>query len=587
MQTPNYLSSPWKTFLFAIRPYRFKFVVILICIIIGNICGDSVPYFLKSIVDTVTNHSGPISMSELLTPFFLLAGVLVFQELFFRTGHLIETYFSPEVFKHITTSLYAGLIRRPPSYFENRFSGDLGRRIEQIATSVMAFVDSPWEFGWMLLAVIMAGVILSFTHVYVLYTFIGWTIIFAGTSIPLLVWHKKASAKLAESHAVLSGSVIDTLTNIPLVHSFGGVPYEEVHNDQMTMLVVAAERKARLISVLEKFQCGMSIALLGISLAYVSVLLFSKGEFTVGDFTLVVATIPSLSGVIWSFGEIVLRVTRRYGEMSDAVASLREDQRQLSGGIVKDTVNEQYSIGFKDLSFAYPGTTVSVFDRFSLQFKQGERVGIVGSSGAGKSTLVKLLLRQHQPNEGSIMIGEVPIQEFDLTVFHNLISYVPQDTSLFHRSLLDNIRYARLDAPDTEVIAASKQANADDFIRTFPLGYETKVGERGVKLSGGQRQRIALARAILKNAPILVLDEATSSLDTESESSIQEALTKLFADRTVIAIAHRLSTLRAMDRIVVVENGNVVEDGTPQTLLNKENGIFKRMWEKQKDGFIS
>lgn len=584
----DYLESPFKTFYFALRPYRWRFFAMLTAIIIGNTCGSLLPYFLKLVADKVLENPGTVSFADLSRPFIFLVLVFLFQEIFNRIGHIIETYVAPEIFRYITTSLFEGLVKRPTSYFENKFSGDLGRRIEQVGSAIMFFVESfPWTFGWMATAIIGSAFILSLTHWYIFLTFIGWVAFFILTSIPVLIWHYRASKKVASSRASLSGSIIDTLSNIPLVQAFGGVPYEQSQNEKATWEVVMAERKMRWISVAHKFQCGISQAILGISLTYVSVLLFTRGEFTVGDFVLVSATIPSLIGVIWNFGEIIIQVSRYYGELSDAVSHLREKQEQLQGGNVSEVFNKEYSIEFRDVSFQYPATKAFVFDKFSLGIKQGERVGIVGASGVGKSTLVKLLLRQHEFGGGSISIGGVPIQDFSLEAFHKLMSYVPQDTSLFHRSLFENIKYAKISASDQEVFNASQKAKADEFIKNFPSGYETKVGERGVKLSGGQRQRIALARAILKNAPILILDEATSSLDTESESFIQEALLNLFNDRTVIAIAHRLSTLRAMDRIIVLENGLVAESGSPQELLQKEGGIFKKMWEHQKDGFIT
>lgn len=560
----------------------------VVLVFMGNIFTYSLPYFLKLIVDKVMELGAAVTFHDLWIPFSLLSLAFIFDEIFFRVAHVLETYTAPDAFKNITTSLYEGLIKRPTSYFENKFSGDLGRRIEQVGSTVQFFLEGfIWEAGWIIMATVMSAFILSLAHMYILYTFLAWVIFFVLTSIPLLKWHYTASEKVATMHANLSGSIVDTLSNIPLVQSFGGVAFEQARNEKVTQEVIDVERKMRWLTVLNKFQCGVSLGILGISLTFVSIILFTRGEFTVGDFVLVVATIPSLVGVVWTFGEAVVQVSRRYGELSDAVAYLCEKQEQLEGGMVEGITHNQYSLEFKNVKFKYSGTNTSVFENFSLQIRQGEKVGVVGASGVGKSTLVKLLLRQHELTAGAILVGGTSIRDFSLEAFHKLISYVPQDTSLFHRSLFENICYAKNDATEEEVVNASKKANADAFIRTFPEGYATKVGERGVKLSGGQRQRIALARAILKNAPILVLDEATSSLDTESEALIQNALGELFKGHTVIAIAHRLSTLRAMDRIIVVEHGLVVESGSPQELLQKEGSVFKKMWEHQKDGFVT
>lgn len=432
----------------------------------------------------------------------------------------------------------------------------------------------------------MAAFNLSHTNIYILSTYIIWLILFVSTSIPLVIWHHKSSEELARVGAEYSGNIIDSLSNVALVHAFGGVSHEESQNQLWLSKVLVHERKVRWIFLLNKLQCGISVVLLGVSVIYACVWLFSKGQLSVGEFILVSATLPTLNGVIWNLGETVVRLSRKHAELANALESLRRDDAHLTGGEVTSYTYPSYGIELKNIFFQYPGTTNPVFNGLSMMINPGEKVGIVGSSGAGKSTLVKLLLRHHEFGGGNIAIAGVPIREYSLQAFHKLISYVPQDTVLFHRTLFENIKYAKADAADSEIFESSKHAKADEFIQTFPAGYETLVGERGVKLSGGQRQRIALARAILKNAPILILDEATSSLDSESESSIQQALSELFQGRTVIAIAHRLSTLRAMDRIIVMRDGKIVEDGSPHDLLADKEGAFKKMWDSQKNGFI-
>jgi ABC-type multidrug transport system fused ATPase/permease subunit len=236
------------------------------------------------------------------------------------------------------------------------------------------------------------------------------------------------------------------------------------------------------------------------------------------------------------------------------------------------------------IDFEYENT--SVFKDFSLHIPAGQKVGFVGRSGAGKTTFVSLLLRHFDIQKGAIKVDGQNITDVTLESLRRAIAFVPQDTSLFHRTIRENIRYSNPDANDEAVYRAAKMAQAHDFITKLPDGYETLVGERGVKLSGGQRQRIAIARAFLKNAPILILDEATSSLDSESEHAIQVSLEELMKNRTVIAIAHRLSTLKKMDRIVIIEDGNIVEDGNPEALLQRTDGVFKNMWEHQVKGFI-
>jgi ATP-binding cassette subfamily B protein len=310
-----------------------------------------------------------------------------------------------------------------------------------------------------------------------------------------------------------------------------------------------------------------------------------RGEITVGDFVIVAAVIPSFAGIIWTIGEIAIKTVRQYGEMKNSLQALDSKVEHIRSGD-RDIQVESGAIAFENISFAYPNSTGGVLENFNLIIQPGQKVGLVGRSGAGKSTVVKLLLRSYNPTHGKIFVDGQDVTKNTLRSLRNSISFVPQDTALFNRTLFENILYARPDAHAEEVIGASKKAHAHEFISSYPHKYDTLVGERGVKLSGGQRQRIALARAILKNSSILVLDEATSALDGESEEIIQLALQELFQDRTVLAIAHRLSTLRAMDRIIVLENGKIVEDGNPADLLERESSIFKEMWEHQKKGFI-
>ena len=242
------------------------------------------------------------------------------------------------------------------------------------------------------------------------------------------------------------------------------------------------------------------------------------------------------------------------------------------------------NIDFKNVAFIYDSGQ-KVFNNFNLIVKSGDKIGLVGHSGAGKSTITKLLLRFVDVSSGGIEIDGQDIRDATFVSLRSNIAYVPQDPSMFHRSIADNIRYGRLDATDAEVHDAAKKAHALEFIEKLPQGFETLVGERGIKLSGGQRQRIAIARAILKDAPILVLDEATSALDSESERLIQDALTKLMKGRTSIVIAHRLSTIAKLDRIIVLDNGSIAEDGTHTELL-KQKGIYAKLWSHQSGGFI-
>jgi ABC-type multidrug transport system fused ATPase/permease subunit len=299
---------------------------------------------------------------------------------------------------------------------------------------------------------------------------------------------------------------------------------------------------------------------------------------------MVVTVVIALEQRMFFLGQSLTQAVSYHGQVSEGLAELLQPHEITDRPGAAPLLIRRARIDFEALSFSYRNARVFAGD-FDLRIEGGEKVGLVGHSGAGKSTLVSLLLRQFELDGGTIRIDGQSVSDITLESLRRAVALVPQGTSLFHRSIMDNIRYGRLAASDEEVAEAARLAEADGFIRGLPLGYDTQVGERGVKLSGGQRQRIAIARALLRHAPILLLDEATSALDSESEAAIQRALVGLMRDKTVVAIAHRLSTLRAMDRIVVLEQGRIVEDGSHEALV-RQGGVYASLWNSQVSGFI-
>lgn len=580
--------TAWKTLVFSVQKHLHFVGLMWFLIVLGNVIAFSVPYFFKLIADyAFENQNGTFEAGGVLWPILGAVSFLLLQEIFFRSADIVELYTALGAFERVTAHLYNNLIGRPSSYFEDRFSGELGRRVEQVGESVKYFIERfPWEIGWAASALVVSTVLMSIAHPMLLLGLLIWTFVFIAISVPMLRWQFTKSKGVAGTHAAMSGRMVDTLANIMLVHSFGAERVEKENFKGSIGNVLVSERKERWVSIANKFHQGMSVATLGIMLVLVSVYLFDKGDITVGDFVLVATTLPSLTGVIWTLGDTVVNSVRNFGNLTDAIANLQTDIERLDeGDATLDVAHKE--VVFNNISFKYPGARNEVFTNFTLRIESGEKVGIVGSSGAGKSTLIKLLLRQYEADSGVIKIGDQNIQSVRMHSLRESVAFVPQDTTLFHRTLFENIHYAKPSANTQQVLSASQNAHTHDFIETMPDGYETKVGERGVKLSGGQRQRIAVARAMLKDAPILVLDEATSALDSESEEVVQKGLRELFQDRTVIAIAHRLSTLREMNRIVVIENGQIVEDGAPEELLQRERGIFKELWEHQKGGFVN
>ena len=329
---------------------------------------------------------------------------------------------------------------------------------------------------------------------------------------------------------------------------------------------------------------GLISVFSGAFFSFFALVLFYNKQLDLTGFIFVLTIITRFSGLAFGVNWAVNNLSRVFGVIKSALETLAVEPEITDSANAKELHAKKAEITFENVVFAYQNGDI-IFSDFNLKIKAGEKVGIVGSSGAGKSTLIKLIARYFDTTSGCVKINGVNIKDITQDSLHKHISTIPQDVSLFNRTLEENIRYGKTTATTEEVKKAAKQASADKFIEKLANGYETKVGDRGVILSGGERQRIAIARAILKNSPVLIFDEATSSLDSESEKYIQESMKTLMKNKTVIAVAHRLSTLREMDRIIVLENGKIIEEGTHTGLLRKK-GRYAKLFKMQSDGYI-
>lgn len=383
-----------------------------------------------------------------------------------------------------------------------------------------------------------------------------------------------------------TGQLSDSISNIISVKSYAKEAYERDRYAKYSHKSFEAGIKSMRATISRDimFNCVQ----IGITCLILAFLLFGREwlGISVAVLVLIVNYAQTIQGELWEINSILKNLNRVFGDAREMTLILDTVDDVVDMPNAVPLKMQQSSVDFKDISFQHNDAKTPIFENFNLAIKPGERVGLVGISGSGKTTLTKLLLRFADVNAGQILISGQNIKGITQQTLRENIAYVPQETSLFHRSVAENIAYGKPDATPEEIQRAAKLANAHDFILNLPDGYDTLVGERGIKLSGGQRQRIAIARAILKNAPILVLDEATSALDSESEALIQDALNTLMKGRTSVVIAHRLSTVANLDRIVVLENGKIAEQGTHQELLERLGGVYHHLWARQSGAFM-
>lgn len=413
---------------------------------------------------------------------------------------------------------------------------------------------------------------------------LAWLICHIGITVLFLKRSNRLWAVHADSVSILNGKIVDVLTNMSTVRLFARKQYEAQYIQSAQLEEMKKSRHAMLLIELTRVGLGISGLLLIFGMIFTLLYGYGHGWVSIGDFTQVGMQTFWLLGWIWFVSYQLMQFARESGTIRNALNLVTatadiSDNPQATVLTVK-----QGNIDFNQVYFGYQKNK-PVFNNFSVHIKAGEKVGLVGFSGSGKSTFVNLILRYYELQQGTICIDKLDIAGVTQDSLRQNIAMIPQDPSLFHRTLMENIRYGRLDASDEEVIVAAKMAHCDEFILHLDEGYQALVGERGVKLSGGQRQRIAIARAILKDAPILILDEATSALDSVTEKLIQDSLKQLMQHKTTLAIAHRLSTLNGMDRILVFHHGRIIEEGTQAELLQKK-GHFAHLWQMQSNGFL-
>lgn len=571
-------------FITHLKKHPGHLVVILIGTILASISGALAPIYLKKLIDLLTSSGDQTLFAGAIIILAWYIGIKFLNFVFVRTAFWHLTLIDAKVMSSLGKFAFNRLILHSHSFFTNNFTGSLTQKISKFYRSYEAIWD-------IIILQVLPLVIWTSTALYVIATYshavafavAGGLVFFFIFNFIFVKYKMRFDLAASQSQTRLTAGLSDAISNHLSIQLFSGEQYEtqkvnglfDIHIKnkiaQWTRGEVLFGVQGFVFTIVEFFV--LRFAIVG----------WQHGLVTPGMIVLFQIYVFGLINRLYDFSNVFRRMSESFSDAQEMVNILDRPIDIQNNEYAETVAPKTGSVIFDNVSFDYHEGQNLISD-FSLSIKSGEKVALVGISGAGKSTLFKLLLRLYERHGGQILIDGKPIESYTQNAVRDAVSYVPQEPSLFHRTLMENIRYGHRTATDDNVKKAAESAECD-FIEKLPHGFDTLVGERGVKLSGGERQRVAIARAILKNAPILLLDEATSALDSESEQKIQKALTHLMENKTVIAIAHRLSTIKQMDRIIVIENGKIIEEGSHDVLLSNPKSVYKKLWDLQAGGF--
>ena len=573
-----------KYFWQVIKNFKFSFFVVIICTILFSALDIYVPLQFLKLWDVLsTNNFAVVSTAKSIIILILILGLA--RWILSRISGFCLSYFEAGVMAGLREQAFSYMIGHSYSFFAKNFTGSLTQKINKYVRSFERLTDSIAADGLPLIirsvGVFFAVYSLIPKYAYMLGIF---CLVFLLTAFIYIRFKIKYDVFAAFADTRTTGVLADAIGNHSSIQIFTGNSYEE----NRTKETIQKQRKATVFNWylwegLNAIQGFYSVAI-GFIVFWVAIDDWKLSLVTLPFIVLLQTYLVRLIDNLWSFGGIIRTFYDSFANAQE-MAFILNTPYEISENIEKVAKNIKGEVIFSNVTYVYKNNNNKVLDNFSLTIPRGQKIAIVGSSGAGKTTLVRLLMRLFNIPSGIIMIDGIDISKISQENLREQISFVPQDPVLFHRTLMENIRYGRRNATDGEVLKAATLAHCDEFIDSLPFRYETYVGERGIKLSGGERQRVTIARAIIKNAPILILDEATSSLDSISESYIQDALNELMKGKTTIVIAHRLSTVQKMDRIIVLNKGKIAEEGTHKELLEKK-GIYADLWNHQTGGFL-
>ncbi|HEX3837478.1 MAG TPA: ABC transporter ATP-binding protein [Steroidobacteraceae bacterium] len=585
--TPALPATPLRFVAYFLREFRWWYSGMLLFETINSTCGILIPYAMGRIIRAVTggHAAGPVLRGPLLHPLLLFIGLAVVEVVASRAAGFCQVTVGPRQRHAVTRALYAYLQHHSHRYMHNDFAGALAHRISETSLGVSQTVWAVIFDFWPMAIVFVVATVVLWSAYPGIAVFVGiWAVCFVSLSWVLATRARPFAVTAAAARSDTTGKVVDAVTNLTNTRLFARLGFERSYLDRQLKHELVTIRRSNHYSERVRWFQFTAALILKIGTLFYALLLWSRGVISVAEFVVTATTALLIINEARNLSRRFLDFFEYVGNVTNGVHTIIRPHEiiDLPGAIPAHITRG--AIELQHVKFGYEGAA-TVFDDLSVRIPPGQRVGLVGYSGSGKSTFVSLILRLYEPQQGRVLIDGTDVRQITQESLHSHLGLIPQDPSLFHRSLMENIRYGRQGASDEEVVTAARKAHAHDFIQNVPGGYAALVGERGIKLSGGQRQRVAIARVVLKNAPILILDEATSSLDSVTEKAIQETLSDIMRGRTVLVVAHRLSTIAHLDRILVFDGGRIVEDGSHAQLL-AAGGLYETLWTRQAGGFL-
>ena len=579
------MESVFKAYWPTAKKYGWLMLIMLFCTAMSVLVEAAYPFLLRNFLNGFASNSGDVITKTLWRVFWLI----IASNAMWLFLDVATSYFEPSSMRDLDQRSFRAIQAQSMRFFENSLSGSLVTSARRFCGSFEGITDIIiYSLGRSATMIVLTFTVFVYERPILAMAFGIWIVIYLSISVYFAVLRMRWGQMVAEKDSAVGGAFADAFTNQSAIKAFGMERDEQQRFNDVTEDCYAHRKSTYLNGMILLRVQGILAGIFELFVLYMLVRGWYKKTVTVGDFVFFQSYVLILMSQIWNIGISTNRIFRHLADAKQMAEIYNKESEVKDAPGARSLIVEDGKIEFHAVDFSYTNCETrkhADIDNFTLCINPGQTLALVGHSGAGKSTCVKLLLRYFDLSSGYICIDRQDIANVTQLSLRQQIALVPQDPCLFHRSLRDNISFARPDASEAEIIAAAKRAHAWEFIQRLPDGLETLVGERGVKLSGGERQRVALARAFLADAQILIMDEATSALDSKTEYQIQSAIVDLLKGRTCIVIAHRLSTIRCANRIIVMENGSITEEGTHQDLINQD-GVYADLWAHQSGGYI-